>query len=181
MKSAREPIWWLPITRRIVRWGAVMAFLVNLLPLLIVACFAYSGAFRNTVLPPDTPLWDGVVMSLFFAGVFTCPFALAGAIIGWASGFWAPSGEPTNSLKSSFLRVATAQTLGVWAVACVFVGAGLFCAYLLFFNRPPLYWRLTLLLTCFIFAIPFVLFALSLWRAINFALRVAKLNAKSSA
>ena len=168
-KTKIEPIWWLSLLRRMVRWGIVMGLIVDCLPLLVVAWLIYRGYFRSMVLAPETELWDAIVLTLLGAGVFTCPLVLLGAIIGWAGGFFAPPGEPTNPLKSKFLRIVAMQTLSVWAVMCLFVGTGLKVIHLLFFNRPPYYYRLSLAIICGVIGIALFLFMFSLWRAINCA------------
>ena len=177
MRNAREPIWWLPLLRRIVRWGAVTAIIVNALPLFIVACFAYAGAFRSTVvLSPDDSLWIDVVVCLFFASVVTLPFAVMGAVIGWTSGFYAPPSEPVSPFKSKFSRIVTTQTLGVWMVACVFIIAGFASSNIIFFNLPFYFDQLSPNQIYGAFGISFFVFALSLWLATNRALAATKLK-----
>lgn len=159
--------WWLPLARRVVGWGLAMALLWSV-PLLILLGAGLSGLdyWVSNANPSSTEesfyLDDlrlvGFILTFFISGFS----ALLGLITGVFIGFYAPPTEPKNPLQSHFFRTVGKRTFWFWlfssfasAIGCGVLGYFLFyrLAWLGFWCGPSL-----------------VLFALSLWSALNHAI-----------
>lgn len=92
MKKAREPIWWIPLLRRVLGWGSTMALLWLLPTLLITRLVAVFLPIEITVLP------------LYFA---TFCF---GSITGAACAVCAPPTDFYNPFESPVFRTAGLDT-----------------------------------------------------------------------
>ncbi len=164
--SERETIWWLPLLRRMAMWSLVttipwglilMLFLI--LPWIFVTLWAtpqMSGArVRESV---------SILLNLtpFF------PYA-SGFIVGLTTGFYAPAKQSPNPFFSPFYLDVTGETL-VALLPSAFVGLITMKMLLAFVSLNALEEA-----AIFIFGYC-VMFALSLWRAINRALRETKLK-----
>ena len=172
-KPSREPIWWLPLARRVLRWGALTALLVSIVPLVLAAIYArlyvYPPAPDPSVFSSTSDL-DAWVLSVVLAFFQTSPLLLMGAALGGWCGFYAPPSDPPNLLKSRFVRVAAAQTLGLWLGSFVGVGATLTGFDLLLATHRRYFWISPELIPV-LAGVGLLLFALCLWRGLNLALR----------
>ena len=119
---------------------------------------------------PDyvTPsLVEKLFTSALIAAAVASPLLLAGFTLGATTGFYAPASESKNPLKSQFFRGVASQTLSFWAK----VYSALSLTF--YFGFPYLGLEVPILA---VLALCVVVFALSLWRAINRALGATKLK-----
>ena len=170
MKLEREPIWWLPLLRRVVIWGLVTmvswGFLLMILlsaPLLIVSVWAMPQVGGDP-LQERAKEWMGLTTLL-------SPY-LCGFVVGASSGFYAPPTDASNPFFSRFNLDVTGETL-ISTLVSVFV-LGVSVRILLQFTTLNSVEEALIVIPGF-----FVLFALSLWRTLNRALdNTKKTNAQ---
>lgn len=153
----REPIWWIPLLRRMLSWGALSSFAVG-------AFFLVSSLFVAFTATSDDP-------DITIAFLVALPTCGVGCLIGLASGFFAPADEPRSPFQSQFFRGVVVNTLSFWlfSIGFLFLSATFFSIALetWLMNFP---WEISS------YAVATVLLVASLWRAINRALRAAKLK-----
>lgn len=164
MRNAREQIWWMALLRRILLWGAVMAFLWALPGSLLLAAPLMVKLATNDIHAGVGYL--SVVKEIIIAVIVlsSCVPASLGLVAGIFSGFYVPAIEPINPFRSKFFHQVGWDTL-LFFVASLFVAVPCVLFFLNFvsFNVYPIG-----------LALPLILFSLSLWRALNRALRAAK-------
>ncbi len=183
MENAREPVWWLPLLRRIVGWGIITAALLGFFPLIAFTVFIFNFDFGLPMTGPNLPIevviskWQNLSESLQIALIATWPFWMFGLTIGAISGFYAPIKETGSPLKSRFLRAVAVQTLLWWTIALASIAVGIFLVGKIFqplirsfyasihFDIP---WIPLIILVCI------SSFSFSLWRAINITLRMTE-------
>ena len=169
MKSAREPIWWLPLLRRVVGWGLATALIAGILPFLVVVTLLnliILGPYQDaTYVEPS--FWDTIISDVAISFLVSSPLLLTGLILGAITGFYAPATEPKNLLKSKFFRAVAAQTSSAWAFSFGVLSLTFYYGFPYFDLKVP---RFAVL------ALAIILFGLSLWRAINRALDAVKLK-----
>ena len=173
----REPIWWLPLLRRILGWGLVMAMLWFLVALLISALPLLTLYFPDTILGDDDNsggfpdfgkgflIRDLQILVVWLLG----GFSLCGFIAGSVAAFCALASETSDPLRSRFFRSVGTNSVVCWILltfaALIAIGVSDAFFDILYFVYD--WWMATL-------GFCFVLFALSLWRAINRALAAAE-------
>ncbi len=170
---SNSPIWWFPLARRILGWGAVGALLWAL-PVAVV----FGGLALYTHLnpsPPDPsegfPLFGDewlIEIFLWLCGVGGAICAALGATASVFAAIYAAPQEGSNPLKSRFFRCVHWNTLWFTLAASALCGFTLGLLEqpidsLLGFYAPKIAW--------FVFSI--VCFCVGLWRAVNRALKVA--------
>ena len=169
MRNAREPIWWLPLLRRVLGWGLATSIMTGFLPFLVVAAmfgWIEVGPYQDfSYMAPSR--WERVISVATISVLASSPFLLAGLIVGTTTGFYAPATEAKNSLKSKFFRAVVAQTLLSWLFSFGILSQTFYYGFPYFGLGIPI---------TVVLALAIVLFALSLWRAINRALRAVKLK-----
>ena len=122
MKNVREPIWWLPLLRRMLVWGSIVALSIGVIVLVLKTALFSAFVYSGPLFPPDpgmtimvrepTPLLSVVAASLQGTWLYCFfGFLFAGII-----GFYAPTTESNNPLESHFFRstVLSALQLGFW-------------------------------------------------------------------
>lgn len=164
--NAREPVWWIPLLRRVLLWGALGALVAGAVAFLILE----AGLNLWVELPPvGMSLGELVLKIARISATYATVFAFLGAVIGAVIAFYAPASEPRNGFKSSFLRFVVVDASKFWALSCLVVLPGfllLWPVVYVYFN-PDLFQTIILVLMS-------LLLVLSLWRAINRAMRLAK-------
>ncbi len=158
-KFQREPIWWIPLARRILVWGALSSICVGGFFFLATTALA---------LPPNLkyPL-DAAQLGLTIG----IPFCVAGLVIGCTAGLCAPPREPKSLFVSPFFRAVFAETILFWLFASF--ALGLFVGLVSCVIEP---WPPWLSSENWLYVAASITFVLSLWRAINRALCAAKLK-----
>lgn len=157
-----EPIWWVPLLRRVLRWGATSALLVILPVLLVVlpSVLLIGANESNTAM-------QSIAAVLYTSGLLS----LGAFVVGAFSGLCAPASEPKNPLRSRFFGQVAGETF-VFFVGLSCAGAPMVGIVLVFLEevaRLPLP-REEMLSNM---AVTLV-FSLSLSLAISRALRAAK-------
>ena len=168
MKNVRQPIWWIPLARRVVGWGATISAMAGMLPLLVVAIILSVVDFGPIQFDADyvaPSLIEKLLTSALIATAVASPFLIGGFALGATAGFYAPATEPTKPLKSRFFRGVASQTLGFWSYVYPTLSLTFYFGFPYFGLEVPMVAVLTLCV---------VVFALSLWRALNRALRATK-------
>lgn len=114
-KIKRKSPW--PLVRRMVGWGLVMAFLWGWFPIL------FGGELGLLDLlwpdPPNPEEFDAsngpfFVIDFTIPLVASCAWTVGGAVTGILAGYFAPSAEPRNPLKSPFFRLVGRETFWTW-------------------------------------------------------------------
>lgn len=162
----REPIWWIPLARRVLSWGLTMFVLWSALALLFtVLPFSYQvmlvlegDAFD------DERIGKAIGSSLLLLG--GCFICAGGLITGVLTGFYAPPSEPKNPLRSQFFVNVGKSAFVFWLVSSSILTVNI-CGFLLYFDfKFPDDYALALLIGLI------ALFGIGLWRALDHALRV---------
>lgn len=173
MKNAREPIWWLPLLRRVLVWSALSGlcvsaffFVLSLSFILLFDSGNFYGLQREGALGYFVN--TAAQMTLFVGA----PAFILGSIMGCLAGLCAPPHEPASLFISLFFRRILIGTLAIWFFALLIFG--LLATFVIIAFEP---WAEELLSSeILLFGTAFVLFVLSLWRATNRALAAAKLK-----
>ena len=155
MNRNREPIWWLPLLRRMLSWGALSGLAVGAFFFVLLLFVAFTATLGD----PDITI-------AFVVGVPACG---VGGIIGLASGFFAPVREPKSPFQSQFFRGVVTNSLEFWLFSSFF--SLLTFGLISIFFEP---WLIRFPWENSIYALETTLFIASLWRAINRALRATK-------
>ena len=156
-------VWWIPLARRVLGWGAAGALLWALPVAALIGSMAPYVHLHPSPPEPEEFVLDGnelvVGLLVWLCILSSSAFALMGAIVGWFAAFYAPTKDGKNPLKSRFFRLVGRQTF--WFTAATSLACGLTFGVLLY--------PVSGFLLAFIgwFAISIALFFLGLWRAIN--------------
>ena len=159
MENQREPIWWLPLLRRVSIWSALSGLCLG-------AFFFFATA--ALALPPSTnrPL-DAAILGTNIG----MPFCAAGLFIGCAAGLCAPPHESKNLFVSPFFRSVFSETLLFWLFTSF--ALGLFVGLISYIVEP---WPSWLSSENWLYAAASLTLILSLWISINRALVATKLK-----
>ena len=168
--NRKSKVWWIPLARRVLGWGAAGALLWALPVAALIASVAIYVYLQPSPLMPSDGFGisgDGLLLGLlFWLGVISSSiFAAMGALTGGFAAFYAPATDARNPLKSHFFRSFGRRTF--WFTATTSLACGLTLGVVSYAG--------------FGFLLPFVgwlvisgaLFFLGLWRAVNRALAEA--------
>ena len=168
MKNCK-PIWWLPLLHRVLGWGVTMMGLWSAIALIFCVSPVAYEIWTGLTGDQEQDYWHiYVIISTSFFLLAACFIIAGGLIAGVFSGFYAPSTESLNPLRSQFFRSVCKDAFVGWLIStCVLTVT--ITSFLLFFSVS---FSDDYGLALLIFLI--VLFALSLYFSINRALRIAK-------
>ncbi len=164
----REPIWWLPLLRRVLGWGALTGLAAGAVAFLVVE----AELSLAVPLPPvGISVGELALKIARISAAHAASLALLGAFAGAVTALYAPTSEPQNGFKSAFLSAVAMDALKFWALSCLVMWVGLLLLYPLFYSsvRPDFLQTSNFVLTR-------ILLAFSLWRALNRALAATKLK-----
>ena len=167
----RESIWWLPLLRRVSGWGVTMMGLWSAIALIFCVFPVVYEIWTGFTGNQERDYWHihDIVSTSFFL-LAACFIISGGLIAGVFSGFYAPPTEFRNPLRSQFFRSVCKDAFVGWLIsACILTVT--ITSFLLFFNVS---FSDDYGLALLIFLI--MLFAISLYFAINRALLAAKLK-----
>ena len=163
MKNAREPVWWLPLARRVVLWSIAVGLGAAAAAFFIVS----SGLITADRVPPAGHGLKEFTLKISWIGLTSAAsYAFLGICSGAVIAFYAPASEPITFWKSAFFRDVLTRTLKFWMLACVVFWFGMCCFIPLLYSFIKPDW-----LQIANFASVRVLLALSLWRSIELTSR----------
>ena len=164
-------VWWLPLVRRTLGWGALSGIAVGAFFFVLLLFLALISNLGDPSYLRQAGIW-GCLLNALRAAIFVgVPAGGIGWFTGLASGFFAPAREPKNPFRSRFFRGVVADTLGFWLLtAFVLVLTAVFVSIVFepWMARFPWERANYALLAC--------LFVASLWRALNRGLRATQLK-----
>lgn len=176
MEKQREPIWWLPLLRRVALWGITMTLLWDFVALMLLTLPLAALLYPDTILGADNssslPINNRdltILLLQMLIFLLLGAFSLCGLITGTVSGLCAPTSESVHPLRSRFFRTVGIHTVIAWILSSFVAGVGITTIFGGFFYFGA-YWYLVIL------ALWFGLFGLGLWRALNRALAATKLK-----
>ncbi len=167
-------VWWFPLARRVLGWGAAGALLWALPVAIPMASLILFIVQHPTPPVPEAErglleLDDSALLGilLWLGGGSSFILAIMGGLVGIVTGIYAPVNDAKNPFKSRFFRSVGRQTF--WFTA----STSLLCA----FTSNFLFMIIHLVPFMWVFLIWFLssvaLFGLNLWRAVNRALDAA--------
>ena len=168
----REPIWWIPLLRRVLLWGVVAGLGAG------VTAFFVVGAVLVFVAQLPTAGNGLAEVTLKIARISlnsAAEYAITGVVVGVVIAFYAPASESGNCWKSAFFRNVLTQTIKFWVLSCLVVWFGIYWLVYFFYSFINPDW-----LQIANFSLVRILLALSLWRAINLVLCASKVTHNSS-
>ena len=170
-------VWWLPLARRVVGWGAAGALLWGFVAF-AVACALFLGVLlwetahfvsaRDESDRYDSWFWAAMLYGTFIVGLAG---SLLGLLVGIVAGFCAPPVDVKMPHKSPFFRSVNRQTFWFWFITST-AGVPSFSALIYFGINPLLSQNGAFAVGCGL-AFSGLLFGLGLWRAVNRALHAA--------
>ena len=166
--NRKSNVWWFPLARRVLGWGAAGALLWALPVAALIGSLAlyvhlHPSPPSPNVFIPDDDFFVGIL--LWLCAISSGIFALIGAIAGGVAAFYAPATDVKNPLKSQFFRTVGRQTF--WFTVAASLACGLTLGIVSYFLFG------SILLFVVWFALSAALFFLGLWRAVNRALHAA--------
>lgn len=161
----REPIWWIPLARRVAVWGALSGFCVGTFFFVLSLFIVFSNSYGLR----QMGISGGLCEAARIAAIVAVPACGVSLVIGWTSGLCAPAREPKNPFQSRFFRAVVADTLKFWLL---FLFVVLLIAAFASIAFEP--WLIRFGWETSIYGATVVLLIVSLWRAINRALRAVK-------